>query len=199
MTNRSRSPIVVVPEGLAANSQGRALPVPSFVYRSVLDAVAAEATTEDTIYLAPGNCFDSGVTEQEAGGEYLKSRSNASIIVPCTPCVDYIDTRGNARLLREFLEQEGQWPMGPVRLYVVWLHAKRASICFRKEGFRLSQVRPVSYRIPHDEQVVGRLWYYRNPLWYRVYEIGATVVDVLRPGNDSIVSKKVNWHPEISN
>ena len=173
-------PIIVVTEALAANAQGAALPAPSFVFRQVLDVVAAEATMSDSVFIAPGNSFDSNVSEQEVGGDYLRLRCESTIVVPDTSDSGYVDTRGNARLLRQFLERQRQWPMRPVRLYVAAGHAKRSAFCFRREGFSIAEVRSVSYEI-EDEPVVKRLWYYRSRFWHRLYEMGAIVVDFLRP------------------
>ena len=174
--------MIVVPDGLAAAGQpARALPTPNFVYRAVLDHVAA-AHSGATILLAPANDFGSGRTEQAAAAEYLRARGSFHLFVPDSPPNGYIDTRSNAHLLREYLERENSWPLPPAVLVTGTRHARRAALCFRREGFALLRVEAVAYRIPPDEKVVRSLWYYRYPIWHELYEAFAYIRDFLRRG-----------------
>lgn len=170
--------MIVVPEGLSSVGA----PEPSFVYRAVLDHVAAMHGGA-TIILAPANDFKSGRTEQAAAADYLSACGSFCIVAPVSPSGGYIDSRGNARLLREFLESEGSWPLSPVILVSGIRHAQRAALCFRREGFVLLSVETVPYPIPPDETIVHRLWYYRYPVWHRLYEALAYIRDFLRPAN----------------
>ena len=173
--------VIVVPEGLSSiGALARTLPKPSFVYRAVLDHVAA-THGDATIILAPANDFGTHRIEHAAAANYLNACGSFCIVVPASPSGTYIDTRGKARLLREYLEDEGCWPLSPAILVSGIRHAHRASLCFRREGFALLTVEAVPYRIPTDEAIVRRLWYYRYPAWHKLYEALAYIRDFLRP------------------
>lgn len=175
-------PVIVVPDGLSAAGRPlRAIPEPSFVYRAALDHVRSSYAGA-VVYLAPANRFGGSTTEQEAAARYLRARGVGQIVCPDSPRDGYIDTRGNARVLREFLEQRGDWPLDPVVLVAAKRHARRAKLCFRKEGYRLRDIQSVAYQVPTNERLVSRLWYYRYPLCHEIYESLAYVRDALRPG-----------------
>lgn len=173
-------PVVVVPAGLARDRRAGPLPRPSFVCRFVLDLVA-ERFADREVYLAPANDFGSGTYEQEAAGEYLKQIGFAGRchIVPTTTS-GYVDTRGNARMLRDFLATQGWFPLPPVDLVVPFRQARRAELCFAKEGFAIASCIPVKYSVPQGEEIVRRLWYYRVPVAHAAYELAAIVRDRLR-------------------
>ncbi|HJT44535.1 MAG TPA: hypothetical protein VJ750_13670 [Rhizomicrobium sp.] len=174
--------IVVVPDGLTALN-GQALPEPSFVYRAVLDA-AARRPPQDIILLAPANSFGGAVTEEEAAERYLRIKGRSGPILRPPPVKDgYVDTRGNARHLREWLQSQQSWPLARTRLLVAERHARRALLCFRREGFTFQAVESIGYVVPNGEMVVPRLWYYRWPLLHRLYEFLAYVRDWLRPAS----------------
>jgi hypothetical protein len=174
--------IVVVPDGLAAQG-GAALPDPSFVYRAVLDA-ALRRPSEDTILLAPANSFGGPLTEEEAAERYLRAKGRTGVILRPPPVKGgYVDTRGNALHLRQWLQARGTWPLTGARLLVAARHARRARLCFAREGFVFQAVDAVSYAVPPGEGVVPRLWYYRWPVLHRLYELLALVRDGLRPGS----------------
>ena len=176
-------PVIIVPDGLSAGGKPlRALPEPSFVYRAALDHAGASFPGA-TLYLAPANRFGGATTEQEAASRYLKGKGVERIVCPDSPMDGYIDTRGNARVLREYLERRGQWPLEPAILVAAKRHARRARLCFRKEGYRLVDTVSVGYQVPAREQLVSRLWYYRYPLCHEIYEILAYVRDLARPGH----------------
>ena len=98
----------------------------------------------------------------------------------------YIDTRGNARHLREWLSLRDMWPYQPIILISAKHHARRAALCFRKEGFKIAQIVSVPYAIKHDEFIVPRLWYYKHPNLHILYELLAFIYDFLRPSNTKL-------------
>jgi len=177
-----KPPVIVVPDGVkTAGTPPQPVSEPSFVYRAVLDRVAA-AYAEHPIYLAPANQFGIALPEQLSGKAYLTTLGKFDLTVPATPQTDrHIDTRGNARLLREHLESQGHRLPPAVILAVAHRHARRAVLCFRKEGFEIVQVDAVPYDIPPDERIVRRAWYYRYPHLHSIYENLAYIRDWLRP------------------
>ncbi len=178
MTQR---PLVVVPEGLAKDVRGKTLPEPSFVFRQVLDYTSTIATSDTVVYLAPANRFRGEVYEQEAGYAYLKARTNcAQIHCPVYRAPDYVDTFGNALLLRRYLLDRKRWPLGPVELICANIHSYRARYCFARLGYRIARVHRVPYRVFPNERIVDRLWYYRVKPLHLVYEIVALAREVVR-------------------
>jgi len=173
--SNAASPVVVVPDGLAASgSPRRALAEPSFAFRAVLDHVAGRYGSH-RIWVAPANTFGGPRYEQEVAADYLRGRGVADVVAPPSPRGGYIDTRGNARLLREHLEGIGAWPLGQTILAVVAPHARRAYLCFTNEGFEVVRLDAIPFTIPRDERVVPELWYYAYPFAHRVYEALALV------------------------
>ena len=176
----SKRPVVVVPDGLKADrATGRVLGEVSFVYRAVLDHVIEHYAGHEVL-LAPANDFGSGYFEQAVAARYLEGKV-ARLVVPEGRRRGYIDTRGNARDLRTWLEQNKRWPQGEVVLVAAFRHAKRARLCFRREGFEVAQTDAVTYQCVAGEEVVRRLWYYRHPCVHAGYETLAWVRDWLRP------------------
>lgn len=176
---------IVVPDGLEADANGRACPTPSFVYRAVLDWTGARATTNDRVYLAPANDFGCGVTEQEAGRRYFQARYPAIPLVTAPSAgTRYIDTRGNARLLRIELERTGQWPPPSAQLVAYAIHLPRALVTFSQEGFTIDAAHAVAIgaivRRDPATRIVRRLWYYRYPLIHHGYERLALAMTTLR-------------------
>jgi len=176
---------IVVPDGLAADARGRALAEPSFVYRAVLDWTAARAGSGDRIYLAPANEFGSGVTEQEAGMRHLQQwRPLSTLVTAPSPATGYIDTRGNARLLRQELERTRQWPLPAVNLVAYRIHLPRAITTFAQEGFVIAAAHAVPItgvnRGDAGTRIVRRLWYYRYPPVHHAYERLAHALTRLR-------------------
>ena len=174
-------PLVVVPEGLARDARGKTLPAPSFVFRQILDYVAGIATPATVVYLAPANRFGGNVFEQEAAYAYLTARSACrQVHCPVYPAPEYVDTFGNARLLRRYLMDRNGWPPGPVDLVCADIHSCRARYCFARSGYRIARVHRVPFRVFSGERIVNRLWYYRVRPAHVVYEISATVRDLIR-------------------
>lgn len=181
MIPAGNTPVVVVPEGLAGNS-GRyeSLPQPSFAYRAVLDHVV-RAYAGRMIFLAPANDFGLGQHEQTVAERYLADRGVSALAVPTNDANAYVDTRGNARLLRQYLECNQAWPLPRSILVVGFRHARRARLCFLREGFALAGVNAIRYSIPREERIVRRLWFYRFPGLHRLYEVAALLRDAVRP------------------
>ncbi len=180
--SRSPGPIVVVPDGLAARGEPpRAVAEPSFAFRAGLDHVAERYPNEE-ILLAPANDFGSGTTEQVVARDYLAARGLTRLEAPESPAIGYIDTRGNASVLREHLTRLDRWPLGPIVLVVAETHAARARLCFRREGYEIGRVDAVPFERPSDERLPGRLWYQYYSLTHLLYELGAITRDALRPG-----------------
>lgn len=174
-------PLVVVPEGLAKDALGRTLSEPSFVFRQVLDYVATIAATDSVVYLAPANRFGGAVHEQEAARDYLNARSDClQIHCPVYASSGYVDTFGNALLLRRYLLDRRRWPPGPVDLICADIHSYRARYCFARSGFRIARVHRVPCRAFSNERIVDRLWYYRVRPLHMVYEILALAREVVR-------------------
>ena len=173
--------VIVVPDGLAADPQGRALGEPSFAYRWVLDWVIANLAAGDQVLLAPANRFGGAVSEQESGRRYLLDRGVVAPIV-CfeTETGSYIDTRGNARLLRRHLEENGRWPLASATLVSYLRHLPRARLVFEQEGFTFASCVAVPPPRFEAEPIVRRLWYYRVPIVHRLYEAGARAASRLR-------------------
>lgn len=171
---------IVVPDGLRASPQRRiAIPEPSFAFRAVLDRTVS-AYSAARILLAPGNSFGSGEFEQDVAARYVRNRGALDVAAVPNTSNSYVDTRGNAILLRRYLIERGEWPLLEAVLVVALPHAKRASYCFRREGFALSLVDPVPYSIPADEPVTYRQWYYAHPACHAAYEWAALLRDRLR-------------------
>ena len=175
------TPVVVVPEGLSQTSSGANLSEPSFVFRQVLDHVAQLYRGDFAILIAPANRFGGPQTEQEAARLYLEAKGIADITAPPSPSGRYIDTFGNALLLRRWLFDHGKWPIRPITLVVAKVHAARACLCFQRVGFRVAKLDAVPYEIRKNDPIVRRLFYYRHPSLHRFYEMAATVRDFLRP------------------
>ena len=179
--------IVVVPDGLARHPKTRKpLARPSFVYRAVLDHVIMQFSNR-RIYLAPANTFGGPISEQQAAADYLLEAGTADLVICPTMSTGYIDTRGNAADLKDFLTEIGAWPLHPVLLITAKRHAPRAALCFRKEGYIIAAVHAVDYTIPRLEEVVSRLWYYKYPRLHLIYEALAYCRDIIRRPTKKIV------------
>ena len=178
-------PVVVVPDGLVADEMGRGTSRPSFVFRAVLDTVV-KRYPENLVLVAPANNFNGPISEEEAGRRYLLERGCRKVLAPTrrgSPSRNYIDTRDNAKLLREWLEELLLWPIGPCILVSASLHARRAAICFRAEDFEIVRIESVFYE-QEREPIVPRLFYYRHPLLHKLYERLALIRDSVRVALD---------------
>jgi uncharacterized SAM-binding protein YcdF (DUF218 family) len=178
-------PVIVVPDGLSYDPRARtAVAQPSFVFRAVLEHVARHHASR-RVLVAPGNRFGAAVSEHEVARDWLMGHGCPSVeTVADTPgghIDSYIDTWGNAAVLRDWLAARRAWPLGPCLLVVAFRHARRAELCFRRNGYALAAVEPVSYE-GADFPIVPRLFYYRLPWLHRCYEAAALVRDRFRAG-----------------
>jgi uncharacterized SAM-binding protein YcdF (DUF218 family) len=174
-------PVIVVPDGLSYDPRARAaLAQPSFVFRAVLEHVARHHASR-RILVAPGNRFGAAVAEHEVARDWLVGHDCLSVETVTDTPSGYIDTWGNATLLRDWLAARRIWPLGPCLLVVAFRHARRAEFCFRRNGYALAAVERVSYGVD-DFPIVPRLFYYRLPWLHRCYEAAALVRDRFRAG-----------------
>ena len=158
---------IVIPEGIAGDALGRPLPVPSFVYRQVLDYVLDHYTAGDTVYLAPANTYE-GKTEHELAFQYLKAKNqDCRVSYPAIVYEKYVDTRDNARHLKVFLGEA--YRELSFDLVCAELHSYRAEYWFKNEGFRLAGIHRVAYAIT-GEAIASRWWYYKYKPLHIVYE-----------------------------
>ncbi len=172
--------IVIVPDGIAADERGRVKNEISFVYKAVLDFVIKEYKN-DALYLAPANKFGADFSEQELAGEYLRSKGCKNVTVtPSEHHQGYIDTLGNAVLLKEFLRSQTLWPLENVILVSANLHAPRAKLCFKSVGFEIKKLAAVKYQITKNDFIVKRLCYYKCKYIHFAYEVLAFIRDFLR-------------------
>jgi hypothetical protein len=176
---------IVVPESLSADAAGRPTGKPSFAYRQVLDYAGRTAERNDRVYLAPANTFGGSITEERAAYAYLTDRQPQfellcpGINLPSLAQHDgYVDTWGNAILLRSVLEIRSK----TFELITTHLHAQRARWCFEQVGFCLNQVHRVRY-VVDGERVTRRNFYYRYPLVHRGYEAMAFIRDKWKYSN----------------
>jgi len=174
--------VIVVPEGLRADSKGTPLPEPSFVFRAVLERVIADYSGGE-IYIAPANDFGCVKFEEEVARDLLCEHGLDRVFIPdrrvLHPQLNYIDTMGNARVLRNWLQRCQNWPLPPITLVVAQLHATRSAFCFQHAGFAIEKVVQVPYEVA-NEYIVGRLFYYKHPLLHVLYEKLALQRDKLK-------------------
>ena len=177
MTNQY-PPVIIVPEGLAADENGKTLAAPSFCYAAVLD-YARQRYNGAPLYLAPANRFGGDISEQQAAANYL-SDWRGNVVAPPTVADSYVDTRGNAALLRRYCREKNIPPLPPAILLAGYRHIRRAALCFRREGFDIMQAVGVPYRIDAKACMPRRLWYYKHPAVHRLYEAAALLRDSCR-------------------
>jgi uncharacterized SAM-binding protein YcdF (DUF218 family) len=174
-------PVIVVPDGLSYDPRARAaLTQPSFVFRAVLEHVARHHASRP-ILVAPGNRFGAAVSEHEVARDWLMGHGCPRVETVTDTPSGYIDTWGNATVLRDWLAAQRAWPLGPCLLAVAFRHARRAELCFRRNGYTLAAVERVSYEVG-DFPIVPRLFYYQLPWLHRGYEAAALVRDRFRAG-----------------
>jgi hypothetical protein len=174
-------PVIVVPDGLSRDPRTRQpLAAPSFVFRAVLDH-AARRYREHRIFVAPANRFGAPASEQEVACRWLAERGCRHVSTVPYREGGYIDTWGNAVLLRDWLAARAAWPLGACILVVAFRHARRAELCFRRNGYDIAAVDRVAYALDEAPPVVSRLFYYRIPWLHRCYEATALIRDRLRP------------------
>lgn len=158
---------IVIPEGIAADNSGKSMLMPSFVYRQVLDYVLAIICDKDTVFLAPANTYGTK-SEHELAYDYIINKNqNAHVVCPRVSSGKYIDTRGNARHLKTFLNDK--FMKLSFDLVCARIHSYRAEYIFKKEGFKLDRIHRVNY-ITMDENIASRWWYYKYKPVHAIYE-----------------------------
>lgn len=175
--------LIVVPDGLKADSHGRAIAEPSFVYQAVLDSVvtAQKKNHELVIYLAPANDFGGNAPEQMVAKHYLERHGVKNIHAPTPNCNGYIDTMGNGIYLKQYMIDLGiDFPPKEAYLLVAQYHAKRAIFCFEHCGFIFEKIYAVPYNDYEKTPIVKRLFYYHYPVVHRMYECLALLRDKIR-------------------
>lgn len=176
---RGEPPVVVVPEGLAFDAAaGRTLTALSFVSEAVLKHVLDHYAAR-RVLIAPANSFGAPSPEHEVMAGWLATRGCASVETPPVTASGYIDTWGNAVELRRWLNRRGQWPLGPIVLVAAFRHARRARLCFSRNGFAVASMDTITYPV-EGTPIVPRLFYYNWPRLHQVYERLALVRDSLR-------------------
>ncbi len=173
--------LIVVTEGLAPGGDHGEVCRLSDHFQAVLDRLVQDASSGDTVFVAPGNRFGCDYSEEEFALAYLSVRRKdiCSASPPPTSKCGYVDTFDNARLLRFWLEAEGAWPLGEVTLYCNAPHVFRSRLLFSLCGFRIRRV--IGCHLPHTHSmIVPRLWFYNYPLIQVAYECVATVYGLLR-------------------
>lgn len=147
--------------------------LPSFVYKAVLDEVL-RSFSDCEIFLAPANNFGFEFKEQFVAYNYLISKNQKLDVVVFDVDVNkYIDTWGNAELLKQYLNTSfGNCYIDSqsFTLVVGYLHAKRARLCFEKNGFNIHKCVKVPYHIDENEKLPTRLLYYNYKILHYFYE-----------------------------
>jgi len=168
---------IVVPEGLSINS--KQTPIPSFIFRQVIEYLSLIIKKNDEIYFAPANSFGLGISEQIAGKNYFQEiceNVNEIKIFYASICSKgYIDTLGNATLLKK---QFPKLSSENIDLISANMHSKRAFFCFKSVGFNIRKLHKVQYEIV-NEKIVRRLWYYKYPKFHQLYEVMAFIKDFI--------------------
>jgi hypothetical protein len=167
---------IVVPDGIAADKNGKPIKAPSFVYKQVLDYVLHVSREGDAIYLAPAN-FCGGKTEHALAFEYIMQakRRNIDVYCPSVSFTTYIDTYGNAKHLKAFLHEN--ITSLSFDLVCAYIHSYRAVYCFKQEGFHINKIHRVYYRVT-GENIVDRWWYYKYKPVHCIYELLAFIRDM---------------------
>lgn len=175
--------IIIVPDGIVIHE---GVLCPSFVYRAVLDEVL-RSYSDCQIFLAPANNFGFDLKEQFVAYNYLISKNkNLNIVVFDIDIKKYIDTWGNAQLLKQYINTGSRgfrFDCQPFTLIVGYLHAKRAQLCFEKNGFYIHKCVKVAYNVNKKEKMPTRLFYYKYKLLHLFYEcIAILLIFVKRKG-----------------
>lgn len=169
---------IIVPDGMSFDGHDESTLRPSFVYRHALDYALGIARDGDCLYLAPANCCR-GKSEHTLAYDYLISQPPArrlQLYCPPISFSDYVDTCGNATLLKQLLGDTIIHT--PCELVCGYIHSYRAAYCFRKAGFTIHKVHRVPYRTT-GEKIVRRWWYYNYKPIHYVYEMFALIRDIV--------------------
>jgi len=172
---------IVVTEGLVFREDLAQHYFLSNYFEAVLKQVLKQVSETEKVYISPGNCFDCPESEEDYAAKYLiNSRPELKVFVPKTiKDRPYLDTFDNARLLRKWLEQQEQWPLGEVILYCNKPHALRSQLMFKLCGYNVQQVM-TSYPELANRTMPLRLVFYHYLPAHLLYELVALVYNVIR-------------------
>ena len=169
--------VIVVPDGIVKNDDGEL--ITSVIYKAVLDEILRNYSNCQ-ILLAPANNFGFYMKEQFVAYNYLKSNnSEIKVIVFDVATNKYINTWGNARFLRDYLISywgSVEFETHVFTLVVGRVHANRAELCFRRNGFKIERCCPIDYSINKTENLPLRLFYYKFKFLHILYECFASLI-----------------------
>ncbi len=173
---------VVVSEGLAFEwVNGHQQWGLSDYFEAVLNQVVQQVPDGQAVYLTPANAFGCAFTEEEYASQYLmQKRPDLKVYLPVGVSDRlYLDTFDNARLLGQWLQQQGLWPLGSVMLYCNRPHGLRSWLLFSLCGYTVEQVvgtRPTQV----SRTMTPRLWFYDYPLVQWGYEVMGIIYGLTR-------------------
>ncbi len=172
---------VVVTEGLVFREDLAQHYFLSNYFEAVLKQVLNHASKNEKVYISPGNPFECPESEEQYAAKYLLHyRPELQVFVPeNVKDRPYLDTFDNARLLRKWLEQQGQWPLGEVILYCNQPHALRSQLIFKLCGYNVQQV-ITSYPELANRTMPLRLVFYHYLPAHLLYEKVALLYNLIR-------------------
>lgn len=172
---------IVVTEGLVYREDFAQYYFLSNYFEAVLQQVLKQVPVEEKVFISPGNSFDCPESEEQCAAKYLLHyRPELQVIVPDNvKDRPYLDTFDNARLLRKWLEQQEQWPLGEVILYCNQPHALRSQLMFKLCGYNVQEV-ITSYPELANRTMPLRLIYYHYLPANLIYEAIALVYDLIK-------------------
>jgi len=172
---------IVVTEGLVFREDLAQHYFLSNYFEAVLKQVLNHASENEKVYISPGNSFECPEPEEQCAAKYLLHyRPELQVFVPenVKDC-PYLDTFDNARLLRKWLEQQEEWPLGEVILYCNKPHTLRSQLMFKLCGYNVQQVITSSPEVV-DRKMPTRLWFYDYLPANLLYELVALVYNLIR-------------------
>jgi hypothetical protein len=177
--------LVIVPDGISLHEK---IIIPSYVFRGTLLRTAEYANPSDIILIAPANKFNFEIYEQDAGENFLLGLDkNLKLTKVSTAESGYVDTLGNAMLLRMFIEKNLPNFDWKLTLFCYKLHAKRAKFAFESQGFIIDNLVETNAESKiENEKLPFRLFYYDYFLLHWLYEKFATVFQY-------IIIKRQKW------
>ena len=171
---------IVVTEGLVFREEYAEHYFLSNHFEAVLKEVINRVKDNEKVFISPGNPFDCPLSEEDYAAQYLRfHRQELTVIVPKIVRNGYLDTFDNARLLRQWLEEQGQWPLEEVILYCNKPHALRSQLMFQWCDYKIQSVIASSPEVV-DRKMPSRLWFYHYLPAHLLYEAIALVYDLGR-------------------
>ena len=155
---------IIIPEGLALNSTE-----PSMLFKAILNELIKVLEPEDVIFIAPANNFKTDTSEQIAAKKFLQNFGVKNDIHAFEyETENYLNTRDNAIILKNYLVENNLWPLKDCKLWSYHIHSKRAALIFSYYEYKFEsiEVRPNTFK----GSIVNRLFYYNYPILHRLYE-----------------------------